>query len=58
MPNKVQHLNKLLAIEDKMKITLAIFITLFLTSIGFCQDSGISSKQLNQREIDSIFTDS
>lgn len=46
------------AIEDNMKMTLAIFITLFFSSIGFCQDSIISSKQLNQQEIDTIFTDS
>ncbi|MFD1552988.1 M949_RS01915 family surface polysaccharide biosynthesis protein [Putridiphycobacter roseus] len=41
-----------------MKITLAIFITLLFTNLGFSQDMIITSKQLNQQEVDSIFTDS
>jgi len=41
-----------------MKITLAIFTTLFLSIIAFGQDTKVSRKQFNQQEIDSIFTDS
>tara|TARA_B110000027_G_C16109005_1_gene296745 strand:- start:20 stop:787 length:768 start_codon:yes stop_codon:yes gene_type:complete len=51
------HTATLVAIR-KMKITLAIFTTLFLSSIVFGQDSKVSSRQLKQQEIDSIFTDS
>ena len=51
------HIRGLVAIR-KMKITLAIFTTLFLSSIVFGQDSKVSSRQLKQQEIDSIFTDS
>ena len=49
---------EVVAIKNKMKITLTIFITILLSSIGFSQDLKVSSRQLNQHEIDSIFTDS
>ena len=41
-----------------MKITLAIVIILFLSSITFGQNSNVLSRQLNQQEIDAVFTDS
>lgn len=41
-----------------MKITILLFCTLFLSSLAFGQDSMVSSKQLNQQEIDTVFTDS
>ncbi|MFB9053067.1 M949_RS01915 family surface polysaccharide biosynthesis protein [Formosa undariae] len=40
-----------------MKKKLILLLTLLFSLLGFGQDSTISSKQLNEQEIDSVFTD-
>ena len=42
----------------KMKILVGIVFTLFLVRLGYGQHTSVSSKQLTQQEIDSIFTGS
>jgi hypothetical protein len=41
-----------------MRIIVTTFLTFILTSIGFSQDINVSSNQLTEQKIDSIFTDS